>query len=135
MHNEPFPRLVARLRLWPPFSARLFGVGALGVAALANLPGCGGSDAEDSSASNAGSNQPSEGQGTEPRDESDTEGLSLCCQLGAICHPDSEDPPGGIVRLCHELGHANRPDECRAQFDDCMAACDPEDAQPEHACL
>lgn len=61
---------------------------------------------------------------TEPvdaADEVDHEGLQLCCILGAVCHP--ADDGDGPTSTCHDVGHQNEPDACRAQFDACFTAC------------
>lgn len=70
--------------------------------------------------------------------EQEAEGLALCCQLGALCHPGLKDPIGGLVYNCHQLGHENDPASCASQFDECMVAClggrDTQDAE-EHGCI
>lgn len=83
----------------------------------------------------AGSNNASQSESNGARDLADVEGLRLCCLLGAGCHPGSDDPPGGTVRLCHELGHANVPGDCREQYEQCLAACNPSGEETEHACF
>lgn len=75
---------------------------------LVLAPSC-GEDAGDSS--------------TEPELTPEQHGLVLCCRIGDTCHPGSEDPIGGLVRQCHDLGHQNDPDLCRARYDECLAAC------------
>jgi hypothetical protein len=71
---------------------------------------------------------------------SDREGLAMCCELGNVCHPGDveQDPIGGEVRTCHDLGHQNDPEACRASYDACLVACtggrEPE-GDGEHSCL
>jgi len=66
--------------------------------------------------------------------EPDEEGLQMCCELGARCHPGPEDPVGGAKQMCHALGHQNDPDQCRAEYESCLAVC-VGDGDTEHACL
>lgn len=71
---------------------------------------------------------------------SDREGLAMCCELGDVCHPGDidQDPIGGEVRNCHDLGHQNDPEACRASYDECIAACTGGTREPEgdgeHSC-
>ena len=71
--------------------------------------------------------------------DTDTEGLRLCCELGAICHQPGQQTED--VRRCHNIGHLNDPAECRANYDECLALCAPlgeggGGGEPaEHACI
>jgi hypothetical protein len=51
----------------------------------------------------------------------DSEGLAMCCELGAICH--EVGPQQADRAECHELGHLNDPSECRANYERCMDIC------------
>jgi hypothetical protein len=54
------------------------------------------------------------------------EGLQKCCYIGQICHEgDSAETPD--IGACHDIGHQNDPEACRAKFDMCKMLCDPED--------
>ncbi len=56
--------------------------------------------------------------------EEELEGLRQCCYLGEVCHIEATTVQK--IRDCHGIGHAGDINECRAQFDSCLAACDPE---------
>jgi hypothetical protein len=64
----------------------------------------------------------------------DHEGLRMCCEIGAYCHP----PAGTIAdeqhQHCHNLGHADDPVACRAEYDSCMALCADNPSPSEHSC-
>ena len=47
------------------------------------------------------------------------DGDPICRALGSLCH-DTESHEG---QACHELGHENDADACRAAFDDCAETC------------
>lgn len=120
----------------PITGARTHWVPLLGAAFIGSLGlfGCGSSAEGEQPAEQ--DQQKVDNNGTEStRELSDVEGLRLCCLLGAGCHPEPTDPTGGVVRRCHELGHSNVPDDCRAQYDDCMVACNPTGMETEHACF
>lgn len=86
-------------------------------------------------------------------DSRDSEGLEMCCVLGAVCHEAEqahESGGGGAAggaaegapqspQECHWLGHENDPDECRKYYEHCLEVCDLTDSQAEqaeeHACL
>ncbi len=81
----------------------------------------------------------SSGGGTGGADE---EGLRMCCELGALCHRTGET--SGPRVECHELGHENDPAACRANYDRCIALCNPAEGgaggggtpgSSPHACL
>ncbi len=84
--------------------------------------GCGSSD--------------SKGVGGEGRD---SEGLMMCCALGAICH--EVGPQDTDEAECHEIGHSNNPSECRANYEHCIDICGHsgeggQGGEPEeHACV
>lgn len=64
----------------------------------------------------------------------DREGLRMCCEMGAYCHP-----PAGVIadeerQNCHNVGHANDPEGCRAKYDGCMALCADNADASEHYC-
>src|ERR1043165_2566760 len=72
--------------------------------------------------------------GSDDEPEVDQEGLHMCCELGAYCHP-----PAGVIaseerQNCHNVGHANDPDACRAIYDDCMVLCADNAEASEHYC-
>ena len=64
----------------------------------------------------------------------DREGLRMCCELGALCHPDADDPLASPKRACHDLGHLNEPDGCREQYESCVALCEGEPGEEPHSC-
>jgi hypothetical protein len=88
---------------------------ALGLAALVSGAACGGGD---------------EGDGPEV----DAEGLQMCCDLGAFCHPDPDDAVNSPKRACHTLGHGNDPAACRADYESCMDVCEGEPGEEPHFC-
>jgi hypothetical protein len=72
--------------------------------------------------------------GSDDEPEVDHEGLRMCCEIGAYCHP-----PAGVIadeqrRHCHDLGHADEPGACRAEYDSCMALCADNPDPEEHSC-
>jgi hypothetical protein len=75
-----------------------------------------------------------EGDLEQAQPEVDREGLDMCCDLGALCHPLAEDPLDSPKRTCHALGHQNDPAACRAQFDSCMEACF-DSGETAHGCI
>lgn len=70
----------------------------------------------------------------EEEDGTDREGLRMCCELGARCHLDADDPVDSPKRGCHDLGHLNEPEGCREQYESCMAVCADEPGEEPHAC-
>jgi hypothetical protein len=61
--------------------------------------------------------------GSKDDESEDTEGLEMCCELGALCHvAGRQDNPMGE---CHEIGHENDPARCRSNYDRCLAICAP----------
>jgi hypothetical protein len=72
--------------------------------------------------------------GSSDEPEVDHEGLRMCCEMGAFCHP----PPGVIAdeerQNCHNVGHANDPALCRTIYDDCMELCADNVDPSEHYC-
>lgn len=66
--------------------------------------------------------------------DTDLEGLQMCCELGARCHLDADDPIDSPKRACHDLGHLNDPAGCREQYESCMEACAGEPGEEPHAC-
>lgn len=67
-------------------------------------------------------------------DGTDREGLRMCCELGARCHLDADDPVDSPKRTCHDLGHLNEPGACREQYESCLALCAGEPGEEPHAC-
>ena len=67
-------------------------------------------------------------------DGTDREGLRMCCELGARCHLDADDPVDSPKRACHDLGHLNEPEGCREQYESCMDLCEEEPGEEPHAC-
>lgn len=72
--------------------------------------------------------------GSDDEPEVDHEGLRMCCELGAFCHP-----PAGVIadearQNCHNVGHANDAAGCRAAYDDCMVLCADNADASEHYC-
>jgi len=57
----------------------------------------------------------------EPANERERRGYEVCCLLGALCHPVSEDTKAGE---CHDLGHVNDPEACLEVQDECTMACE-----------
>ncbi len=96
----------------------------LSLAASLQVWGCGGGG--------AGGSDPDPPQS---RSTGDAEGLRMCCELGAVCHPGADEPADSLVSLCHELGHSNQPEACRAQYEECLMGCVGNEESPEHACL
>jgi hypothetical protein len=43
----------------------------------------------------------------------------MCEEIGELCH----DTATALGQQCHELGHAENPAACEAQYDDCIAEC------------
>ena len=57
----------------------------------------------------------------------------LCCELGAVCHVVGETDEA--VSECHEIGHKNDPDLCKAEYERCLEVCEGATDEPvEHAC-
>src|SRR5688500_15013784 len=69
----------------------------------------------------------------EEEEGTDREGLRMCCELGALCHPDANDPVDSPKRACHDLGHVNEPDGCREQYESCMEVCAGEPGEEPHS--
>lgn len=57
----------------------------------------------------------------EPANERERRGYEVCCLLGALCHPVSEDTKAGE---CHDLGHVNDPEACLDVQDECTMVCE-----------
>src|SRR5690349_7209080 len=74
--------------------------------------------------------------GAEPTPDpgEDTEGLAMCCELGAICHPGADDPINSPKQQCHSLGHENEPAACRERYEECLELCGDESTETPHAC-
>lgn len=72
------------------------------------------------------------GEGEEP--ETDQDGLRMCCDLGAVCHPDADDAIDSPKRACHTLGHTNDAAACRHQYDNCIDVCAGEPGEEPHFC-
>ncbi len=64
----------------------------------------------------------------------DLEGLDMCCDLGARCHPGEGDPLNSLKQMCHSLGHENDPAKCRDQYDACIAECVGDSGEEPHFC-
>lgn len=84
-------------------------------------------------------------------DVSDAEGHRMCCVLSATCHDAAEASQGeggqagagGSTQApttpaqCHDLGHDDDPDACRAAYDDCLELCgvsDADESEAEQSC-
>lgn len=95
---------------------------ALALGALLALA-CGGDSDSDSVVPEPDSDSSGAASAPLTPEQREAEGLDLCCELGAVCHPGPDDPIGGLVYNCHQLGHSNDPSLCSAQFDECIAGC------------
>jgi hypothetical protein len=62
----------------------------------------------------------------------DHEGLRMCCEIGAYCHTVGVTDPER--QRCHNLGHADVPEVCRAEYDHCMELCADNMSPSEHSC-
>ena len=72
--------------------------------------------------------------GDENGTQQDLEGVNMCCDLGARCHPGEGDPLNSLKQTCHSLGHQNDPAQCRAQYDACIAECVGDSGEERHFC-
>jgi hypothetical protein len=72
--------------------------------------------------------------GDDENESRDFEGLDMCCDLGARCHPEEGDSLNSLKQVCHSLGHENDPAKCREQYDACIAECVDDSGEDRHFC-